>query len=147
MTARWCSTRNLLRPLLVCAAHPTVEGWLDRVIGWIGNKLDELSRYASDATAGGGLQSADYLMLQCLNREIPALKHFRSSQYVHPERLYEERCCGSPGNWRPSPRMSGARANMASTITTIWRASSRRCCATSRISSARVSTGAPSGSS
>ncbi len=77
-------------PLLVCAAHPTVEGWLDRVIGWIGNKLDELARYASDATAGGGLQSADYLMLQMLNREIPVLKHFRRSRYVHPERLYEE---------------------------------------------------------
>ena len=43
-----------------------------------------------DATAGGGLQSADYLMLQMLNREIPVLKHFRSSRYVHPERLYEE---------------------------------------------------------
>jgi type VI secretion system protein ImpJ len=77
-------------PLLVCAAHPTVEGWLDRVIGWIGNKLDELARYASDATAGGGLQSADYLMLQMLNRHIPVLKHFRLSRYVHPERLYEE---------------------------------------------------------
>jgi type VI secretion system protein ImpJ len=77
-------------PVLICAAHPTVEGWLDRVIGWIGNKLDELARYASDATAGGGLQSADYLMLQMLNRTIPVLKHFRTSRYVHPERLYEE---------------------------------------------------------
>ena len=77
-------------PLLVCAAHPTVEGWLDRVVGWIGAKLDELARYASDATAGGGLQSADYLMLQMLNREIPVLKHFHASRYVHPERLYEE---------------------------------------------------------
>ena len=77
-------------PVLICAAHPTVEGWLDRVIGWIGDKLDELARYASDPTAGGGLQSADYLMLQMLNREIPVLKHFRSSRYVHPERLYEE---------------------------------------------------------
>jgi type VI secretion system protein ImpJ len=77
-------------PVLICGAHPTVEGWLDRVIGWIGNKLDELARYASDPTAGGGMQSADYFLLQCLNREIPALKHFRSSRYVHPERLYEE---------------------------------------------------------
>ncbi len=77
-------------PLLICAAHPTVEGWLDRVIGWINAKLDELARYASDVTAGGGLQSADYLMLQMLNRVTPALKHFRLSGYVHPERLYEE---------------------------------------------------------
>jgi type VI secretion system protein ImpJ len=77
-------------PVLLCAAHPAVDGWLDRVIGWIGNKLDELARYAADATAGGGLQSADYLMLQMLNREIPVLQHFRRSRYVHPERLYEE---------------------------------------------------------
>jgi type VI secretion system protein ImpJ len=77
-------------PLLLVAAHPTVEGWLDRVIGWIGAKLDELARYASDPTAGGGLQSADYLMLQMLNRVTPALAHFRRSRAVHPERLYEE---------------------------------------------------------
>ncbi|MBV8593638.1 MAG: type VI secretion system baseplate subunit TssK [Caulobacteraceae bacterium] len=77
-------------PLLVCAAHPTVEGWLDRVIGWIGNRLDELARYASDPTSGGGMQSGDYLLLQCLNRTIPVLKHIRASRYVHPERLYSE---------------------------------------------------------
>jgi type VI secretion system protein ImpJ len=77
-------------PVLIVAAHPTLDGWLDRVIGWIGNKLDELARYASDSTAGGGLQSADYLMLQMLNREIPVLTHFRRSRYIHPERLFEE---------------------------------------------------------
>jgi type VI secretion system protein ImpJ len=76
--------------MLIVGAHKTVEGWLDRVIGWIGAKLDELARYASDPTAGGGLQSADYLMLQMLNRESPVLAHFRRSLGVHPERLYEE---------------------------------------------------------
>ena len=77
-------------PVLTCAAHPVVEGWIDRVIGWIDNKLEELARYAADPTAGGGLQSADYFVLQLLNRHIPVLKHFRRSRYVHPERLYEE---------------------------------------------------------
>ena len=78
-------------PLLVCAAHPTVEGWLDRVIGWIGNKLDELARYASDATAGGGLQSArlsDAANAQPRNSGRSSI--FARSRYVHPERLYEE---------------------------------------------------------
>ncbi len=75
-------------PLLVCSAHPIVNGWLDRVIGWIDNKLEELSRYAADPTAGGGLQSVDYFVLQLLNRTIPALKHYSSSVYIHPERLY-----------------------------------------------------------
>ena len=75
-------------PVLVCAAHPVVNGWLDRVIGWIDNKLDELARYAADPTAGGGLQSVDYFVLQLLNRNITFLKHLRFSGYVHPERLY-----------------------------------------------------------
>ncbi len=77
-------------PVLACSAHPVVDGWTDRVIGWIDNKLEELARYAADPTAGGGLQSADYFILQLLNRHIPVLKHFRQSRYVHPERLYEE---------------------------------------------------------
>jgi type VI secretion system protein ImpJ len=77
-------------PLLICAAHPVVDGWTDRVIGWIDNKLEELARYAADPTAGGGLQSVDYLVLQLLNRTIPVMKYVRSSGYVHPERLYQE---------------------------------------------------------
>ncbi|OYW61257.1 MAG: type VI secretion system-associated protein [Bosea sp. 12-68-7] len=76
-------------PVLVCCAYPVIEGWLDRVIGWIDNKLEELARYAADPTAGGGLQSADYFMLQLLNRQIPQLRHLRQSRYVHPERLFE----------------------------------------------------------
>jgi type VI secretion system protein ImpJ len=77
-------------PVLVCGAHPVVDGWIDRVIGWIDNKLEELSRYAADPTAGGGLQSVDYFVLQLLNRHIAVLKHYRSSGYLHPERLFDE---------------------------------------------------------
>jgi type VI secretion system protein ImpJ len=77
-------------PVLLCGAHPTVTGWIDRVVGWIDNKLEELARYAADPTAGGGLQSIDYFVLQLLNRHIAVLKHFRSSNYLHPERLFEE---------------------------------------------------------
>jgi len=77
-------------PVLTCSAHPVVDGWIDRVVGWIDNRLEELARYAADPTAGGGLQSVDYFVLQLLNRHIPVLKHFRGSSYVHPERLYEE---------------------------------------------------------
>jgi type VI secretion system protein ImpJ len=77
-------------PLLVCSAHPVVEGWLNRVIGWIEAKLEELARYAVDPSSGGGLQSVDYFVLQLLNRQIPALLHLQRSRYVHPERLYDE---------------------------------------------------------
>ena len=77
-------------PMLMCSAHPVIDGWISRIIGWIDNKLEELSRYAADPTSGGGLQSVDYLVLQLLNRAIPVLKHFHGSAYIHPERLFEE---------------------------------------------------------
>jgi type VI secretion system protein ImpJ len=77
-------------PVLVSSAHPVVDGWTDRVIGWIDNKVGELARYASDPSAGGGLQSVDYFILQLLNRYTPLLKHLRRSRYLHPERLYAE---------------------------------------------------------
>jgi type VI secretion system protein ImpJ len=77
-------------PMLVCSAHPVIDGWLNRIIGWIEAKLEELARYAVDPSSGGGLQSVDYFVLQLLNRQIPALIHFQRSGYVHPERLYDE---------------------------------------------------------
>ena len=80
----------MLLRVLLCNAHPVVEGWIDRAIGSIDNKLEELARYAADPTAGGGLQSVEYLVLQLLNRHIAVLRHFRNSSYVHPERLFEE---------------------------------------------------------
>src|SRR5262249_56419018 len=75
---------------LICSAHSVIDGWITRIVGWIENKLDELSRYAADPTSGGGLQSVDYFVLQLLNRQIPALKHLQRSRYVHPERLFDE---------------------------------------------------------
>lgn len=77
-------------PVLTLQAHPVVLGWLDRVVGWVETKLESLSRYAADPSAGGGLQATDYFMLLLLNRNINVLRHFRQSRYVHPERLFEE---------------------------------------------------------
>jgi type VI secretion system protein ImpJ len=81
---------KFIPPMLLCSAHPVIEGWINRIVGWIDNKLGELSRYASDPSAGGGLQSVDYLVLQMLNRQIPVLKHFARSSFIHPERLFDE---------------------------------------------------------
>ena len=77
-------------PVLVVSAHATVTGWLDRVIGWIETKLEELARFAADPRGSGSMQSVDYFILQMLNRQIPVMRHMRSSRYVHPERLYVE---------------------------------------------------------
>lgn len=75
---------------LVLSVHPAFEGYLSRVIGWTEAKLETLSRYASDPSAGGGMQASDYLMLMVLNRTLPVLRHLRGQGLVHPERLYEK---------------------------------------------------------
>ncbi|MFQ6549946.1 type VI secretion system baseplate subunit TssK [Aestuariibius sp. 2305UL40-4] len=76
-------------PALILTVHPVMMGFLTRVIGWVEAKLENLARYASDPSAGGGMQATDYLMLMTLNREIGALRHMRESRSIHPERLYE----------------------------------------------------------
>jgi type VI secretion system protein ImpJ len=81
---------KFIPPVLTASACPAIDGWIDRAIGWMEAKLEELARYAADPTAGGGLQSADFFVLQLLNRHLPVLQHFRASRYTHPERLYEE---------------------------------------------------------
>ena len=76
-------------PVLSVQAHPVVAGWIERVVGWTETKLQSLARFASDPSAGGGLQATDYFMLLVLNREINLLRHARHSRYTHPEDLYQ----------------------------------------------------------
>ncbi|RNF34466.1 type VI secretion system baseplate subunit TssK [Paracoccus methylarcula] len=77
-------------PSLVIGAHPQILGYLTRVIGWIEARLESLARYATDPSAGGGLQASDYLMLMALNRQIGVLRHMSRTFSVHPEALYRE---------------------------------------------------------
>jgi len=39
---------------LTLGVHPAYQGYIDRVIGWMGNKLDALASYAADPSIGGG---------------------------------------------------------------------------------------------
>ncbi|WP_420857735.1 type VI secretion system baseplate subunit TssK [Marivivens marinus] len=75
---------------LILTVHPAYEGYLTRVIGWMEAKLENLARFASDPSSGGGMQASDYLMLMVLNRELPILRHLNQCGKVHPERLYEK---------------------------------------------------------
>ncbi|MBK4214963.1 type VI secretion system baseplate subunit TssK [Paracoccus caeni] len=77
-------------PALVIGAHPQILGYVTRVIGWIEARLESLARYATDPSAGGGLQASDYLMLLTLNRNIGQLRHLSRTFAVHPEILYRE---------------------------------------------------------
>ena len=76
-------------PALIVGAHPQILGYLTRVIGWIEARLESLARYATDPSAGGGLQASDYLMLMVLNRNIGVLRHMSRTFALHPEALYQ----------------------------------------------------------
>ena len=78
-----------LPPAISTQAHAGFGGLVDRAKGWIEKRLAELSRFAADPSAGGGLQYSDFFILQALNRTIPVIRHMEHSRYVHPERLYE----------------------------------------------------------
>ena len=72
-------------PALVIGAHPQILGYLTRVIGWIEARLESLARYATDPSAGAGLQASDYLMLMTLTRQIGVLRHLSRTLAIHPE--------------------------------------------------------------
>jgi len=91
-------------PILLAGGHPIVKGWLERVLGWVETKLDSLSRYAADTSAGRGMQNFDYLMLQLLNREVNVLRHLRDSRYTHPVDVYMELLRLSGELWTFSPK-------------------------------------------
>ena len=76
-------------PALIVGAHPQILGYLTRVIGWLEARLESLARYATDPSAGGGLQASDYLMLMVLNRNIGVLRHMSRTFALHPEALYQ----------------------------------------------------------
>src|SRR5262252_409197 len=112
-------------PLLLCGAHPVVAGWIDRVIGWIENRLDELARYAADPTAGGGLQSVNISFFSSSTGILQC-----SSTTEHRATCTRNGCStnssASSANSQPSQRRSGAHANIRSTTRTTWRTCSGR---------------------
>jgi type VI secretion system protein ImpJ len=76
-------------PVLNIHVSPRIDGFLNSIIGRAEQRVDELAMRAVEATDGGAETFASFLLLQALNRWIPALVHVRSLPSVHPERLFE----------------------------------------------------------
>ncbi len=88
-TAQSYSTRP--SPHRAYGVEPPGGAWLDRARHRLGREQARGTRPVRRRPhRGGGLQSADYFILQLLNRHIPVLHHLERSRYVHPERVYEE---------------------------------------------------------
>lgn len=76
-------------PTLDVRASPRLTGYLDDIVGRSGQRVDELSMRAVEATDGGAETFASFLLLQALNKWTPQLAHLDALPTVHPERLYE----------------------------------------------------------
>ena len=98
-------------PMLVCAAHPVIDGWINRIIGWIENKLDELARYAADPTVRRRLAE------RRLSGPASAEPHHSGAESFPALGLCPSRAAlrgvaaGSRANLRHLLRRNGGRAN------------------------------------
>lgn len=79
---------TFIPPVLDIRASPVLSGFLTDIIGRLDSRQDELSVRAVEGTEGGTETFAAYLLLQLLNRWQPELRHLRSLERVHPERLF-----------------------------------------------------------
>ncbi len=80
---------SYIPPTLDVRVSARMVSWLADILGRSGQRVDELSRRAAEATDGGAETFASFLMLQLLNKWSPALAHMKTLPDVHPERLYE----------------------------------------------------------
>ena len=80
-------------PTLDVDAAQRLSAGLTDIIGRAEQRADELALRAVEATDGGSETFASFLLLQALNRWVPALQHLEGLPTVHPERLYEGLVC------------------------------------------------------
>ncbi len=80
---------RFIPPCLDIRASPRLSGFLSDIVGRAGQRIDELSLRAAEATDGGAETFASFLLLQALNRWSAQLGHLAALPAVHPERLYE----------------------------------------------------------
>jgi len=87
---------RFIPPSLDIRASQRLRGGLTDIVGRAVQRSDELALRAVEATDGGAETFASFLLLQALNRWIPALRHLEALPVVHAERLYESlaSCCG-----------------------------------------------------
>ncbi len=75
-------------PYLHAKASPALNAYLDEVIGLIGHRADHLAERLSSGAQAGTAEAGDFMLLQCLNRVEPILRHMEKLPTLHPEVLF-----------------------------------------------------------
>lgn len=69
-------------------ASPVLSGYLREIIGLVAHRADQLARRISSAGNTGSAEIADFMLLQCLNKVEPELKHLERTPNITPEEWY-----------------------------------------------------------
>ncbi len=78
---------NYIPPTLHAQANDRLAGFLKEILGLLNHRAEELSGRVSSAQIGTA-QTADFVMLQAINRFTPDIAHLAGITGTHPEALY-----------------------------------------------------------
>ena len=80
---------KFIAPVLNCAAEPSLLALLNEVQGLVSHRAEAIASRIADPTVRGTAEVADFMLLQCLNRYEPLLRHMVSqAARIHPEIFY-----------------------------------------------------------
>jgi type VI secretion system protein ImpJ len=82
------TNKEFLPTFLHLSASSTLSGYLKEVIGLVSYRANQLASRVGNAGTTGTAELADFMLLQCLNRIEPTLKHLDKSLHLHPEKFY-----------------------------------------------------------
>jgi type VI secretion system protein ImpJ len=82
---------DYLPPCLDCRGVPALKGFVTEVLGLLHQRGDALSErvVGAGASRGGGLDIAQFLRLQAVNRFEPLFAHLAAMPGLHPETFYQ----------------------------------------------------------
>jgi type VI secretion system protein ImpJ len=80
--------KKYIIPVLDCQASPVLIGFLHELQGLIRHRAEALAGRVAEPGRGGAAETADFLLLQVMNRYDPLIVHFTGLRGLHPETFY-----------------------------------------------------------
>jgi type VI secretion system protein ImpJ len=80
-----------IAPSLNCAAQQPLMGLVTELLALVSHRADAIAAGIGDPTLRGQAAIADFLLLQCLNRQETLLRHaYAQASSLHPEEFYRQ---------------------------------------------------------
>ena len=80
---------GFIAPTMNCRVQQPLLAYVTELVGLIGHRADAIAQRISDPSVRGTAEIADFLLLECLNRNEPLLRHLQAQAgAIHPEEFY-----------------------------------------------------------